>query len=52
MQEEKWRITPKGIALLALIQTGLLDDSDDPRFDGFWTIFEAVMERHGYITKE
>ena len=49
MREEKYRLTPKGIAVLAMMQTGLLEDMDDPRIEGFWTIFEAIMTRSGYV---
>lgn len=49
MKEEKYVLTPKGIAILAMLQTGLVDDMDDPRIEGFWTIFDALMDRHGYV---
>ena len=49
MKEETYRITPKGIATLAMMQTGLVEDMDDPRIDGFWTIFEAIMTENGYV---
>ena len=39
--EEKYVITPKGIATL-----------NDPRFEGFWQLFESDMERLGYIVYE
>jgi hypothetical protein len=47
--EERWRLTPKGLAFIAMQQVGLINDMDEPRFEGFWTIFERLMERHGYI---
>lgn len=49
MKEEMYRLTPKGIAVLAMLQTGLLEDMVDPRIEGFWTIFEALMTRNGYV---
>lgn len=50
--EEKYRLTPKGIAVLAMIQTGLIEDMDDPRIEGFWSIFEAIMTRNGWVKVE
>lgn len=47
--KEEYRLTPKGIAVIAMLQTGLVSDMDDPRIDGFWTIFKASMKGHGYI---
>lgn len=50
--KEEYRLTPKGIAVIAMLQTGLVSDMDDPRIDGFWTIFEASMKRHGYVEED
>lgn len=50
--DEVYTITPKGIASLALAQCGLITNSNDPRVDGFWTIFEASMRMCGYIVEE
>lgn len=41
--------TPKGIATLAMLRTGLIQSTDNPRFEGFWQLFESDMERLGYI---
>lgn len=49
MREERYGLTPKGIAVLAMMQTGLVEDMDDFRIEGFWTIFEALMIRNGYV---
>lgn len=46
---DRYELTPKGLALLAMMQTGLVEDMDDPRIDGFWTIFSVLMDRHGYV---
>lgn len=48
-EEERYVIAPKGIAILAMLQCGLIQSMDDPRFEGFWTLFEGDMMRHGYI---
>ena len=49
MEEAKYMIAPKGIAVLAMLQCGLIQSMDDPRFEGFWTLFEGDMMRLGYI---
>lgn len=45
-------LTPKGIATVALSRCGLITNSNDPRVDGFWTIFEGCMRKSGYIVEE
>ena len=50
--EEQSVITPKGIATLAMLRTGLIQSTNDPRFEGFWQLFESDMERLGYIVYE
>ena len=39
-----YQLTPKGIACLALLRTGLVESIEDPRIDGFWELFQADME--------
>lgn len=51
-QEETYVLTPKGIATLSLLQCGLVTDIDDPRIEGFWTLFENGMRNHDYIKEE
>jgi len=51
-KEETFRITPKGIAALAMIQCGLIQSMDDPRLGGFWTIFSNDMQEHGFVLEE
>lgn len=45
-------ISPKELAALALIQTGMLNDLEDPRIDGFWTLFCRSMNECGYTVME
>lgn len=45
-------ISPKELAALALIQTGMVSDLEDPRIDGFWTLFCKSMDDCGYIMPE
>lgn len=47
--EEKYVITPKGIAVLALMECGLIDSTDDPRINGFWRCFDQEMMKAGYV---
>lgn len=47
--DERFAITPKGIAASALIMTGLVESMDDWRIDGFWAIFETKMRECGYV---
>lgn len=51
-EEEAFVITPKGIAALAMLNTGLIYSLDDPLFDTFWDNFERDMIRLGYVHKE
>lgn len=43
-----YQLTPKGIACLALLRTGLVESIEDPRIDGFWELFQAYMDALGY----
>jgi len=48
-KEETYKIAPKGCAALALLRCGLITNIDDPRIDGFWTIFEKLMKDNDYV---
>lgn len=52
MEDEVLVLAPKGIASLAMKQVGLVTSSEDPRIDGFWTIFERMMREHGYVADD
>ncbi len=52
LKEDAFRITPKGIAAIAMIQCGLIQSLGDPRLKGFWTIFSNGMQAHGFISEE
>lgn len=43
-----YQLTPKGIACLALLRTGLVESIEDPRIDGFWELFQTDMDALGY----
>lgn len=48
-KKEEYVITPKGIALLALIKAGAFANMTNSQFDMFWEDFEASMKQCGYI---
>lgn len=49
MSKVTYELTPKGIAIMAMLQVGLITSTDDPRIEGFWTIFEHTMINLGYV---
>lgn len=50
--EEKYVITPKGLAWLALSQVGMLENTSEGQFEAFWVLFETSMTKAGYIVEE
>lgn len=50
--EEKYVITPKGCAWLALNQIGAFDYMTEGQFEAFWILFEDSMRKAGYIVDE
>lgn len=44
----KLKITPKGLACLAMKKAGLVHSIDDLRCDLFWSIFCQYLNGHGY----
>lgn len=52
--ERAHRITPKGLAWLAMVDAGLLRTREEAGlvFDKFWAEFEAGMREAGYIVDE
>lgn len=45
----KYVIAPKGVAVLAMLDCGLITDIEDRRFEVFWELFEARMKKLNYI---
>lgn len=45
----KYVIAPKGIAVLSMMDCGLITDMEDRRFKVFWELFEARMKKLNYI---
>lgn len=50
--EERFVTTPKGIAVFAMLECGLIQSIEDPRVNGFWRMFEQDMRRSGYVVEE
>lgn len=50
-KQEAYKISPKGIAVMAMIRSGLIRSAADPRFLGFWELFESNMRKHGYASE-
>ena len=47
-EEEKYVITPKGCATLAMFDAGI-ELKDEVQFELFWTKFQEHMQNAGYI---
>ena len=47
-----YQLSPKGIACLAMLRTGLVESIDDPRIDGFWELFCTDMAGLGYMRED
>lgn len=50
-EEAIYQITPKGIAILAMLDVGLITSMDDKRFDKFWDKFCDGMINAGYVER-
>jgi hypothetical protein len=51
-EEEKYHITPKGCALLALTDANSIEVEDEEWFNSFWENFEKHLENSGYMIVE
>ena len=45
--EERYVITPKGIAYLCLQHIGV--ELTDSQLDAYWVLFEHYMKKNGYV---
>ena len=52
MNDKTYRIAPKGLAYLAMMEADLLDSYDDIKFKKFWDIFKNRMKKYEYINEE
>jgi len=48
-EEERFKLTPKGCAIAAMLDVGLVEDLDDTRINPFWILFEHYMKNNHYI---
>lgn len=48
-EDTTYLLTVKGIISIAMIESGILDNIDDPRINGFYTLFENYMRKAGYV---
>lgn len=51
-EEERYVITPKGLAWLALSEVGAFDHMSEGQFNAFWILFENGMKKANYIVEE
>lgn len=51
-EEEEFVLSPKGCAIAALQDAGLVDGPDDPAVDRFWKSFHSQMVQLGYAAEE
>lgn len=52
MDNEEYRITPKGIFFKSLLEADLIDNLCDRKANAAWTIFQLLMEKCGYVNNE
>lgn len=50
-EEAVYRIAPKGIAILAMLDVGLITSMANKRFDRFWDKFCDGMINAGYVER-
>lgn len=48
-EEDSYELTPKGCAIAALMDAGLIQNIDATAAGTFWTEFTVLMQRYGYI---
>lgn len=47
--EETYRLTPKGVTAIAMIESGIVNTIDDPKIAEFYDLFEKYMRKAGYV---
>lgn len=47
-----WKLSPKGCAIVAMLDSGIIDDIDDERVNKFWRLFQSNMLKCGYVELE
>lgn len=51
-EEVAYKLTPKGCATAALMNAGLIKNSDDPAVDVFFAEFSKLMVKCGYVEEK
>ena len=49
---DSWKLSPKGCAIAAMLDSEIIDNIDDERFNKFWRLFQSNMLKCGYIELE
>lgn len=49
---DSWKLSPKGCAIVAMLDSGIIDDIDDERVNKFWILFQSNMLKCGYVKLE
>lgn len=49
---DEWKLSPKSCAIVAMLDSEIIDDIDDERVDKFWRLFQSNMLKRGYIKLE
>jgi len=49
---ERYVLSPKGCAVCAMLDAGIIDNINDERIDVFYHEYERLMSLHGYIKKD
>lgn len=49
---DKWKLSPKGCAVAAMLDSEIIDDINDKRFNKFWRLFQSNMLKCGYVKLE
>lgn len=47
-----WKLSPKGCAIVAMLDSEIIDNIDDERFNKFWRLFQSNMLKCGYVELE
>lgn len=49
---DEWKLSPKGCAIAAMLDSEIIDNIDDKRFNKFWRLFQSNMLKCGYVELE
>lgn len=46
---DEWKLSPKGCAIAAMLDSEIIDNIDDERVNKFWRLFQSNMLKCDYI---